>query len=55
MTPIEAFDFAIELSLSAPDDERSSRAVKLAEEIAMQLTPDQVQQVLTKYEMENQQ
>lgn len=53
MTPIEAFDLAIELSLSAPDNERSEKAIKLAEEIALQLTSKEVQQVLIKYEMEN--
>lgn len=51
MTPIEAFDLALELAISAPTQEKTEQATKLAEEIAMQLTPEQVEEVKSKYEM----
>ena len=50
MTPIEAFKLAIELALTAPDEERAALATEHAEEIAKQLTEEQVTSVLSKYE-----
>ena len=50
--PVTAFELAIDLAINAPDDESSDRAVALAEEIAMHLTPEQVEQVKAQYEME---
>ena len=50
--PVTAFALAVSLAINAPDDESSDRAVALAEEIAMHLTPEQVEQVKAQYEME---
>jgi hypothetical protein len=50
--PVTAFALAVDLAINAPDDERAARAVALAEEIAMHLTPEQVEQVKAQYEME---
>jgi hypothetical protein len=50
MTPIEAFEMAIELAVTAPTDAKAEQASKLAEEIAMQLTPEQVQSILKTFE-----
>jgi hypothetical protein len=50
--PLTAFALAIDLAINAPDDESSDRALALAEEIAMHLTHEQVEQVKTQYEME---
>ena len=47
--PVTAFALAIDLAIHAPDDESSDRAVALAEEIAMYLTPEQVAQVQAQY------
>jgi len=47
--PVTAFALAIDLAINAPDDESSDRAVLLAEEIAMLLTPEQVAQVQAQY------
>lgn len=51
MEPIDAFDLALDLAITADTQDRVDRAVKLAEEIAMQLTPEQVEQVKSRYEM----
>ena len=51
MTAIEAFELALDLAISAPTDEQTQRAVILAEEIAMQLTPKQVNAVKAKFEV----
>ena len=50
--PVTAFALAVDLAINAPDDESSDRATVLAEEIAMLLTPEQVEQVKAQYEME---
>lgn len=50
MTPVEAFELAIELALTAPDEERAALATKHAEEISISLTKEQVSAVLAKYE-----
>jgi hypothetical protein len=50
--PVTAFALAVDLAINAPDDESSDRALALAEEIAMYLTHEQVEQVKTQYEME---
>ena len=49
MTPVEAFDLAIELALTAPTEEKSHQATRLAEEIALQLTSEQVEFIKSKY------
>ena len=51
MTPIEAFELAIDLAISAPTEEKSRQAIELAEGIAMQLTPKQVEEVKAKFEV----
>lgn len=43
--PIDAFHMACELAIFAPSDAKSRQATKLAEEIAMMLTPEQVNAV----------
>ena len=53
MTPIEAFDLAIELAVTAPTDAKAMQATNLAEEIAMQLTPKQVKEIMSKYETQH--
>ena len=40
--PIDALHMACELAISAPTQEKSDMATKLAEEFAMMLTPEQV-------------
>lgn len=50
MTPIEAFELAIELAITAPTEAKASQATDLAEGIAMHLTPEQVEHVKAKYE-----
>lgn len=49
MTPIEAFELAIELALTAPTEEKSYQATRLAEKIALQLTSEQVEFIKSKY------
>lgn len=55
MTPIEAFELAIDLAISAPTDAKAMEATELAEGIAMLLTPEQVAQVQAQYEIEEKQ
>mgnify|MGYP003124300328 CR=1 FL=1 len=43
--PVEAFHMACELAILAPSADKSKQATKLAEEIAMMLTPEQVEAV----------
>jgi len=43
--PIDAFHMACELAISAPSQAKSEQATRLAEEIAMMLTPEQVDTV----------
>ena len=50
MTPIEAFELAIELAITAPTETKAIQATELAEGIAMRLTPEQVEQVKAKFE-----
>ena len=51
--PVTAFALAIDLAITAVDDESADRATALAEQIAMHLlTPEQVAQVQAQYEME---
>jgi hypothetical protein len=49
MTPVEAFELAIDLSITAPTDEQALEATKMAEYIAMLLTPEQVAEVKAKF------
>jgi hypothetical protein len=44
-SPVDAFHMACELAISAPSEEKSEQATRLAEEIAMMLTPEQVEAV----------
>ena len=46
MTPIEAFQLAVDLAVTASTDEKAAQATHLAEEIAKMLTPEQVESVL---------
>ncbi len=50
MTPIQAFELAIELAVTAPTDAKAMQATHLAEEIALQLTHKQVQEIMAKFE-----
>lgn len=50
MTPLQAFELAIDLCLTAPTDEKAQQATELAEQIAQQLTPAEVQSVLAAME-----
>mgnify|MGYP005995978855 FL=1 len=43
MTPIQAFELAVELAISAPTREKSLQATRLAEEIALHLTSEEVE------------
>jgi len=51
MTPIEAFELAVELAVTAPTDANAMQATNLAEEIALLLTPKQVEEVMSKFEI----
>lgn len=51
MTPTEAFELAIELAISAPSQSKTEQAVKLAEEIAIHLTNEEVELIKSKFEM----
>ena len=44
-SPVEVFHMACELAIIAPSRAKSEQATKLAEEIAMMLTPEQVEAV----------
>jgi len=50
MTPVQAFELALELAISAPTENKARQATELAESIAMQLTPEQVEQVKASFE-----
>ena len=43
--PVDAFHMACELAILAPNRAKSKQATRLAEEIAMMLTPEQVDTV----------
>jgi hypothetical protein len=49
VTPVEAFDLAIELTLTAPTEEKADQATRLAEEIALQMTSEQIEFIKSKY------
>lgn len=49
MTPIEAFELALDLAISAPTEAKAMEATELAEGIAMLLTPEQVAEVKDKF------
>jgi hypothetical protein len=53
MTHIEAFELAIELAITAPTDAKAMQATDLAEEIALQLTHEQVEEIMSKYETQH--
>lgn len=46
MTPVEAFQLAIDLAVTAATNEKAAQATQLAEDIAKMLTPEQVKSVL---------
>ena len=50
MTPVEAFDLALELAITAPSEEKGEQAIELAEEFAMLLTNEEINLVKRKYE-----
>ena len=50
MTPIQAFELAIELAVTAPTDAKAMQATHLAEEIALQLTHQEVEEIMSKFE-----
>jgi hypothetical protein len=43
--PVDAFHMACELAILAPSRAKAEQATRLAEEIAMMLTPEQVEAV----------
>lgn len=53
VTPIQAFELALDLAITAPSKEKEEQATKLAEEIAMLLTNEEIHSVKLKFEMEN--
>jgi hypothetical protein len=53
VTPIEAFELALDLAITAPSEEKGEQATKLAEEIAMLLTNEEIKMIKLKFEMEN--
>ena len=53
MTPIQAFELALDLAITAPSKEKGEQATKLAEEIAMLLTNEEIKMIKLKFEMEN--
>ena len=48
----EAFTLALRLAVSAPTDEQSQKALKLANQLSSSLTKEQVDEVKAKLEME---
>ena len=50
--PINAFHMACELAITAPSEAKSKQATKLAEDIALMLTPEQVEAVKRSIERE---
>ena len=50
MTPAEAFKMALELAISAPTEEKAEKATRMAEELAVMLTPQEVEAIKTKLE-----
>lgn len=49
---IEAFTLALRLAVSAPTDEQSQKALKLANELSSRLTKEQVDAVKAELEVE---
>jgi len=49
---IEALTLALRLAVSAPTDEQSAKALKLANELSSRLTKEQVDAVKTELEVE---
>lgn len=50
MTPVEAFELAIDLAILAPTEAQSERAIELAEIIAMELTHEQIEIIKSRFE-----
>ena len=50
MTSVQAFELALELAITAPTKAKSREATRLAEDIALQLTPQEVEQVKATFE-----
>jgi len=49
---LEAFKLALQLAVSAPNDEQSAKALKIANQLSSLLTADQVNAVKTELEVE---
>lgn len=50
MTPTQAFEMALDLAITAPTEAKAEQATRLAEEIAMMLTPQEVEAVKATFE-----
>ena len=50
MTSTQAFEMALDLAITAPTEAKAEQATRLAEEIAMMLTPEEVAQVKAIFE-----
>ena len=50
MTSTQAFGMALDLAIIAPTEDKAEQATRLAEEIAMMLTPEEVAQVKAIFE-----
>ena len=50
MTPTQAFEMALDLAITAPTEAKAEQATRLAEEIAMMLTPEEVEAVKATFE-----
>ena len=50
--PRDAFEFACRLAITAPDIEKTEKAIRLAEEISKSLTFDEVETIKRKIEEE---
>jgi len=51
-TDVEAFTLALKLAVSAPTDKQSSEALKMANQLATQLTAAQIETVKANLEVE---
>jgi len=52
---IEAFTLALQLAVSAPNDEKSAKALKIANQLSSRLTREQVETVKSKLEAKTRQ
>ena len=52
MTQMEALELALRLAIAAPDQKRADQVILLAEEIAAEMTPEEVATVKEELEFE---